>query len=181
MRKSPFVTLIFLTLLLVEVPAYNRFVVSWLSPELEVYRKNLQSLTGESVKTTAVNVYACSSTAEFSHLSGLPAWVLAGSRDGMIYLQPLSLMKNRDRTIAHELGHIFLSDYELPYWLEEGLVCVITGEWFGFKGTIMEDFESKTLSDLNRSDYVAYSRTAWIRVCELLRESSFRRLVEEYR
>lgn len=160
--------------------AYQSYTVSWNTPGLERYGERLENLTDSRVPSTVYRILVGSSAFEFSRLSGLPVWVMAGTKNGTIYLQPLSLIKNVERTIAHELCHIFFSEYDLPYWVEEGLTGIITGEWLGFEDDLMNDLEDRILVDLSHSEYIRYSYTAWIRVSEIIRTSSFDNLIRDY-
>lgn len=172
--------IIFLLLLSVAVLAYSSYTVSWNTRGMEKYGARLEALTNSRLPSVFYRVVISSSATEFSRLSGLPVWVMAGTKDNTIYLQPLSLIKNTERTVAHELCHIFLSRYAFPYWVEEGLVGIITGEWLSFKDELMINLEDKTLSDLSHSEYIRYSYTSWIRVSEILKSVSFDKLVNDY-
>jgi len=157
---------------------YRVTTVSWYDNGLEDYRYRLECLTGEKATETVYTVIVADSTGEFCRLSGLPYWVLAGVRDDTIFMQPLSLNYDPIRSIAHELSHIAFRKYGFPYWVEEGLVCIVTCEWMGANIKELADIETVEPSKLDFYSYQKYSFTAWKRVSLLLQEHTFEELVK---
>ncbi len=176
MKKYPFLAYISICLSLF---AYTSYLISWDAPEISVYRTELERLTGRRVSGT-YNVVLASSAGEFSRLSRLGYWMLAGSADNTIYLQPLSLIPNLPRTLAHEMTHIYLAQFSLPYWLEEGLVCTVTGEWIGRHEKLLGSVEELDYTQMDFMTYRAFSYSCWRRVGELLRIYDFNELVLNY-
>lgn len=157
---------------------YRVATVSWYSDGLEDYRLRLEKLTRQKASETVYTVVIADSAGEFCRLSGLPYWVLAGVREDTIYMQPLSLNYDPIRTIAHELAHIVFRKYRLPYWVEEGLVCIVTCEWLGANIEEMAEVETVNPLKLDFYSYQKYSFTSWKRISLLLREHSFDELIE---
>jgi hypothetical protein len=120
--------LVLTSVLLLQITAlcFTSTYVSWEIPELEDYRNSLEKLTGRPVGGTYLLLIA-SSAGEFSELSGIGYWFVAAAKGNTIIVQPLSLVPNLSQTLAHEMTHLFLRKYQLPYWLEEGRVCSNTG------------------------------------------------------
>ena len=73
--------------------------------------------------------------------------------------------------------HLFLRQYRLPYWLEEGIVCCVTGEWIGRKELILDRVESLDYSGMDFMTYRSYSFSCWVEVSKILRERTFGELV----
>ncbi|MBN2253187.1 MAG: hypothetical protein JW701_05770, partial [Kosmotogaceae bacterium] len=84
------------------------------------------------------------------------------------------------QTLAHEMTHLFLREYQLPYWLEEGMVCSITGEWIGREEMRLDEVEYLDYTKMDFMTYRSYSFTCWIEVSALLRKRSFGELILEY-
>lgn len=150
--------------------------VSWEMPELEEYKGLLERLVGKPV-TGTYRLIIASSTGEFMELSGLGYWFIAAAEDSTIFVQPLSLVPNLTQTVAHEMCHLFLRQYRLPYWLEEGIVCCVTGEWIGRKELILDRVESLDYSEMDFMTYRSYSFSCWVEVSRILRERTFGELV----
>ncbi|HDP78555.1 MAG TPA: hypothetical protein ENN47_10320 [Mesotoga infera] len=169
------------TVLLLQMTAlcFTGTYVSWDMPELEDYRSALEKLTGRSVGGTYLLLIA-SSAGEFSELSGIGYWFLAAAEGETIIVQPLSLIPNLSLTLAHEMAHLSLRKYQLPYWLEEGMVCSVTGEWIGREEMRLDEVESLDYANMDFMTYRSYSFTCWIEVSRLLRELSFGELILEY-
>jgi len=173
--------LILAAVLLLQITAlcFTSTYVSWEIPELEDYRSALEKLTGRSVGGTYLLLIS-SSAGEFSDLSGIGYWFVAAAEGNTIIVQPLSLVPNLSQTLAHEMTHLFLRKYQLPYWLEEGMVCSITGEWIGREEMRLDEVESLDYMKMDFMTYRSYSFTCWIEVSRLLRDRSFGELVVEY-
>lgn len=83
---------------------------------------------------TKIRVRTWETAAEFIRASGQPGWVAANSDGRTIQLQPLSTLKRKgipNSTLRHELTHLVvhrLRAPQVPRWLEEGLVLLLTGE-----------------------------------------------------
>jgi len=105
---------------------------------------------------------------------------VAATHGDTIYLQPLSLIPDLARTLAHEMSHIFFQRFDLPYWLEEGLVCTITGEWVGREEPLLENIEELDHTGMDFMTYRAYSFSCWRRVGQLLREHGFNELISRF-
>ncbi|HPD37962.1 MAG TPA: hypothetical protein PK411_06410 [Mesotoga infera] len=158
---------------------YTSSHIGWDSPELSAYRNALERLTGRTVVGN-YNVIIASSAGEFSRLSRLGYWFVAATHGETIYLQPLSLIPDLARTLAHEMSHIFFQRFNLPYWLEEGFVCTVTGEWVGREEPLLENIEELDHAGMDFMTYRAYSFTCWRRVGELLRQHGFNELVSRF-
>lgn len=160
--------------------AYTSYLLSWDWEELASYKKALEELIAMPVRGTHTVVIA-SSAGEFSKLSGLGYWLQAGAREGVIYLQPLSLVANAPRTLAHEMTHLFLERFDLPYWLEEGLVCTVTGEWVGRREKLLERVQELDPRGMDFMTYRSFSYSCWREAGGLLAGQTFQELVELYR
>jgi len=171
--------IVVILLLQVTVFCFTSAYVSWEMPELEGYRSLLERLTGRSVNGTYILIIA-SSAGEFSELSGIGYWFLAAATGNTIIVQPLTLVQNLPRTLAHEMSHLILRDYQLPYWLEEGIVCYITGEWVGREEIILDEVKTLDYSKMDFMTYRSYSYTCWVEVSRLLRNRSFGELIAEF-
>ncbi len=168
--KSSFLVVL-ITILSTISLAYSLYTVSW--SDFSDYRDKIENITGINISQSQIKVYVCSSTAEFTELSGSPYWVLASYSYGKIYLQPTTIIPNLQMTIIHELSHSFFSQFNFPYWLEEGLVCIITGEWIGEKYDLMENLEDIEFNSLNYYSYDDYSYSCWVEASKLLSKNSF--------
>lgn len=173
--------LVLTSVLLLQITAlcFTSTYVSWEIPELEDYRNSLEKLTGRPVGGTYLLLIA-SSAGEFSELSGIGYWFLAAATGNTIIVQPLTLVQNLPRTLAHEMSHLILRDYQLPYWLEEGIVCYITGEWVGREEIILDEVKTLDYSKMDFMTYRSYSYTCWVEVSRLLRNRSFGELIAEF-
>ncbi|MDK2952581.1 MAG: hypothetical protein PWQ77_2246 [Kosmotogales bacterium] len=158
--------------------AYSLYTVSW--SDFPLSAEKIQKITGIPVSDELIKVYTCSSTAEFTEISGSPYWVLASYKEKRIYLQPASLIPNITRTISHELSHSYFKQFKFPYWIEEGLVCIITGEWRGKSLDKLDKIEQVEISDLDFYTYNNYSYTCWIEVSKIINENGFDFLLKKY-
>ncbi|MFO7881649.1 MAG: hypothetical protein R6U52_03800 [Kosmotogaceae bacterium] len=158
--------------------SFSVMYVSWYDIELEEFRKRFEENIGNPATRTDYKIYLASSVSEFVELSGHPYWVLAGVRNGDIFLQPSSLHESLVKTLAHELTHLALQPYSLDYWIEEGLACIVAKNWEGKSLSLMTEIEDINPKDLDYYQYQNYSYTCWMRVSELLKERSFSELLE---
>ncbi|MEA2065537.1 MAG: hypothetical protein U9O65_00300 [Thermotogota bacterium] len=118
-------------------------------------------------------MYIASSVSEFVELSRLPHWVMAGVKNGVIFLQPMSSHESLVTTLAHELTHLELQAYELYYWIEEGLACIVAKNWEGRTLMPMNNIDGINPIDLDYYQYQNYSYTCWMKVSKLLKNGSF--------
>ncbi|TYB92593.1 MAG: hypothetical protein FXF54_06595 [Kosmotoga sp.] len=173
--------IIILFILLIPVSAtfsFSVMYVSWYDNELTKYRERFEENVGKTATSTDYRVYIASSVSEFVELSGLPYWVLAGVRNNEIFLQPLSLHESIITTLAHELTHLALQQYELDYWIEEGLACIVARNWEGKTLQPLNDIEDINPKELDYYLYQNYSYTCWIKVSKLLENGSLLDLLE---
>jgi hypothetical protein len=158
--------------------AFSVMYVSWYDSELVEFKDRFEKNVGKTATSTNYLVYIASSVSEFVKLSGLPHWVLAGVRNNKIFLQPLSLHESLVTTLAHELTHMELQAYELDYWIEEGLACIVAKNWESRTLTPLNDIEGVNPKDLDYYQYQNYSYTCWMKVSKLLENGSFSDLLE---
>ncbi|OAA32514.1 hypothetical protein AT15_00100 [Kosmotoga arenicorallina S304] len=158
--------------------SYKTMFISWSLEEFAQYRERLETLTGQQATDTTYTVFIADSVSEFYSLSGFPYWVLAGVRGNVIFLQPPTLHKNLIRTLAHELTHLSLKQYKLPYWLEEGLVCIVTNEWQGITLERLKNIQEIDPAELDYFQYQKYCYTAWIEASLLYSKIGFERIIE---
>ena len=158
--------------------SYKAMFISWNLEELSQYRERLEELTEQQATETTYTVIVADSVSEFCNLSGFPYWVLAGVRSNVIFLQPPTLHKDIIRTLAHELTHLSLKQYKLPYWLEEGLVCIVTNEWQGITLERLKNIQEIDPAKLDYSQYQKYCYTAWIEASLLYEELGFEGIIE---
>jgi len=78
-----------------------------------------------------VLVCECSSLEEFGKITGMPYHVGAVYSEGTIYTQPFRILRSKgclEDTLLHELlHHVLQLNFELPRWMEEGLVLTLLG------------------------------------------------------
>jgi hypothetical protein len=158
--------------------AFSVTYVSWYDSELLEFKERFEENVGKTATSTNYRVYIASSVPEFVELSGLPYWVMAGVKNGVIFLQPLSLHESLFTTLAHELTHLELQAYELDYWIEEGLACIVAKNWEGRTLMSMNNIEGVNPKDLDYYQYQNYSYTCWMKVSKLLENGSFSDLFE---
>ncbi|MBZ4661026.1 MAG: hypothetical protein JG779_180 [Thermotoga sp.] len=87
-----------------------------------------------------VMVFECESLEEFHEITGMPYHTGGVYHEGVIYTQPLDVLRRKnslEETILHELLHHVLEMYfDLPRWMEEGVVLAVLGvkpeEVFGY-------------------------------------------------
>lgn len=175
--KSSFLIIV-ITLLSTISLAYSLYTVSW--RDFPDYKEKIENTTGNKISQSQVKIYACSSTVEFTELSGAPYWVLASYSNGNIYLQPTTIIPDVQLTIIHELSHSFFSQYNFPYWVEEGFVCIITGEWIGKQYELIDNLEEIELNNLDYYSYDNYSYSCWVEVSKLLSKNSFKFFLNTY-
>jgi len=82
----------------------------------------------------AVEIWLSATTYEFCQITGRPWWQASVYRSGIIYLQPLRVLRERGSlatTLRHELMHHWveeLSQGNSPRWLSEALAIYHSGE-----------------------------------------------------
>ncbi|MDN5337518.1 MAG: hypothetical protein PWQ20_588 [Thermotogaceae bacterium] len=105
---------------------------------------------------------------EFVNISNAPHFLSAITRDGKIFIQNKNyLLKKFDKTLKHEVLHVILHALDLPYFLEEGLVCELTEEWKGRKRSII-NVENTNYTELRTLwELESYSYSCWIKIKEI--------------
>jgi len=122
----------------------------------DAYREYLPLFRDDPAGRRPVDVVVFASTGDFCHHTGLPWWSASAMIDGAVYLQPVSVLVERDildRVIAHETALVFI--YErygdaAPHWYAEGLAMYLAGE----DGTMMGALsgERPGISDISDID-----------------------------
>lgn len=112
-----------------------------------------------------VTVIEADNLTEFMNLSHAPFYIAGATINDVIYIQNRKyLLKRFLKTLKHEIFHVILHRLNLPYWLEEGLVCELTGEWKGKSRRIMLEVENINPWDLkNQRELENYSYSCWIK------------------
>lgn len=103
---------------------------------LEVATKARQQLAEkyQLALTTPIEIRLSATTYEFCQRTGQPWWQASISRQRVIYLQPLRLLRERgilETTLRHELMHQLVEDLSkghAPIWLNEALAIYNSGE-----------------------------------------------------
>lgn len=103
---------------------------------LEVATKARQQLAEkyQLAWTAPIEIRLSATTYEFCQRTGQPWWQASISRQRVIYLQPLRLLRERDileTTLRHELVHQLVEEQSkgnAPLWLNEALAIYNSGE-----------------------------------------------------
>jgi stage II sporulation protein D len=86
--------------------------------------------------------------------TGEPGWVAASTRDNVIRLQPLKLLRDKlDETLRHEFVHLLLEANALnstPLWFREGLAIYLAGESAGLR-PVSNEISISQIDDAIRS------------------------------
>jgi len=100
----------------------------------DAYREYQPLFQVDPAARRPVDVVVFASTGDFCHHTGLAWWSASAMIDGTVYLQPVSILTERnilDRVAAHETALVFI--YErygnaAPPWYAEGLAMYLVGE-----------------------------------------------------
>lgn len=80
---------------------------------------------------TNVLIIECKSLEEFHTLTGKPYSIAAVYSKGVIWTQPFTILRSKgllEEILTHELLHHVLSlNFDLPAWMQEGLILYLTG------------------------------------------------------
>lgn len=164
-----FSALLFLTLIGITSFGFKSFEID---PFDYMNEKNLETLkilglNPEDIPEQ-IMVIEADNLSEFLNLSNAPYFLSAVTKDGKVFIQNRSyLLKKFDKTLKHEVFHVILHPLDLPYFLEEGLVCEFTEEWKDKKRNIIDVeninyAEFKTLWELE-----SYSYSCWLKAKEI--------------
>lgn len=128
----------------------------------------LEEILQHSVEPLSVRVHEFEDVASFIRETGAPYWIKGFTNHQGIFIQSRHLLRNQfDGVLEHELLHWTLKQImEMPAWMEEGLVCWVTGELDHVKHIPpMDDIENRSIQDLqNPWEMTAYSLGAMYRV-----------------
>lgn len=100
----------------------------------EAYREYLPLFQEDPASRRPVDVVVFASTGDFCHHTGLPWWSASVMGDGAVYLQPVTILKERgilERVVAHETALVFIHTRygdAVPPWYAEGLAMYLAGE-----------------------------------------------------
>ncbi|KUK22734.1 MAG: Uncharacterized protein XD57_1167 [Thermotoga petrophila] len=80
---------------------------------------------------TDVTIFEFSTLEEYSRITGMPYHIGAIYQDGIIYTQPFETLRRKgclEDVFIHELLHHVLEKYfDLPEWVEEGMILLLLG------------------------------------------------------
>ena len=117
-----------------------------------------------------VDVVVFASTGDFCHHTGLSWWSASAMIDGVVYLQPLSVLNERrilDRVAAHESALVFIHERygdAAPAWYAEGLAMYLAGESEAAEAGLTSDRpEISHVSDIDEllTDRSDRERNSW--------------------
>lgn len=102
--------------------------------ELSTYSRDhftrLTDLIGITIDSVDVPVHEFDNLNEFTQTTGAPFFICAFTTKEGVFIQSRYLLGNKfEDSLIHELIHYTIkSEYPVPKWFEEGLVCLVTGE-----------------------------------------------------
>ncbi len=121
----------------------------------------LESILQEPVSPIQARIHEYEDTSAFMRATGAPYWIRGFTNHSGIYIQSRHLLRNQyDRTLEHELLHWTIKHHtSMPAWMEEGLVCWVTGELDPYTHiTPMESIELRSIQELqNPWEMIAFS------------------------
>ena len=126
------------------------------------------------ISTTKVIIH--NSTGDFVGATGQPAWAAGATRDNLINLQPINVLRKRgilNTTLRHEFAHAViegLTKKQPPRWLLEGLAIHFAGEGKFYSQVPVklnaDDVEKKLVTAKTSSEM----KTAYASAYQLVRE-----------
>ena len=147
--------------------------------ELSTYSRDhftrLTNLIGVEINSVDVPVHEFDNLSEFTQVTGAPFFICAFTTKEGVFIQSRYLLGSKfEDSLIHELIHYTIkSEYPVPGWFEEGLVCLVTGELENSSGISpmnnVEEFD--ILEAQNNWELTSYALGCVKKVKELLDEN----------